>query len=320
MIPAVPLFAQQEGDLLQVRAGAYVPAGLTLRGAYTFTAPQAFSVITASGAISAVGLSSSSGLTVSSGATAVQAITCTTVTASGSGVFGAAALLASERLRVAGGTMGTPGATDVLLAAGRVYAGDTSATSIQTAGGVTAAGNLSLTGAGSQLAVTARTTSADLTSQTTLNSTASLRIETSSGGLTGHAITLGAAGTGNGSWYIHGAVTGGTQYMTVGNANGTTFNKIWDGDQNGTGPRFYAGSGGSNAVQASVDSSGINLATGKVLRVNAVQVVAARNTGWTAQTAGASKADLGAAPTVGQLASFCRSLYDALATHGLIGT
>jgi hypothetical protein len=138
MIPAVPLFAQQEGDLLQVRAGAYVPAGLTLRGAYTFTAAQSFSVITASGAISAVGLSSSSGLTVSSGTTAVQALTCTTVTASGSGVFGAAALLASERLRVAGGTMGTPGATDVLLAAGRVYAGDTSATSIQTAGGITA--------------------------------------------------------------------------------------------------------------------------------------------------------------------------------------
>jgi hypothetical protein len=49
---------------------------------------------------------------------------------------GATALLASERLRVAGGTMGTPGATEVLVAAGKVYAGDTSATSIQTAGGI----------------------------------------------------------------------------------------------------------------------------------------------------------------------------------------
>jgi len=64
----------------------------------------------------------------------------------GSGVFGATAFLATERLRVAGGTMGTPGATDVLVAAGRVYAGDTSNASIQTAGGFTAAGNSQLNG------------------------------------------------------------------------------------------------------------------------------------------------------------------------------
>jgi hypothetical protein len=86
------------------------------------------------------------GLTVSSGTTAVQALTATTITASGlvassaSGAFGATALLASERLRVAGGTMGTPGATDVLVAAGKVSVGGTSATSIQTAGGITAGG------------------------------------------------------------------------------------------------------------------------------------------------------------------------------------
>lgn len=53
----------------------------------------------------------------------------TTLAASGlvattaSGAFGASALLASERVRVAGGTMGTPGSTDVLIADGRISTG-----------------------------------------------------------------------------------------------------------------------------------------------------------------------------------------------------
>lgn len=81
-----------------------------------------------------------------------QAVSCITLTASGSGVLGATALLASERLRVAGGTMGTPGATDVLVAAGKLSCGDTSAASIQTAGGVscatlTASDNINMAGA-----------------------------------------------------------------------------------------------------------------------------------------------------------------------------
>ena len=136
------------------------------------------------------------GVTVSAGTTSLQAVTCTTLTASGtinnrtfeagsdsatvairsastqtflqyrtsagvslgytgfgsvadlfvvlsaaggstaSMALGATVLLGSERLRVAGGTMGTPGVTDVLVAAGKLYAGDTSATSIQTAGGI----------------------------------------------------------------------------------------------------------------------------------------------------------------------------------------
>ena len=56
---------------------------------------------------------------------------------SGGIAIGSSSLLGSERLRVSAGTMGTPGATDVIVAEGKVYAGDTSATSIQTAGGVT---------------------------------------------------------------------------------------------------------------------------------------------------------------------------------------
>lgn len=75
----------------------------------------------------------------------------------------------------------------------------------------------------------------------------------------------------------------------------------------------------ASTSQFSVTKSGeVNALT--EYRIAGTKVVAARNTGWTAQTAGASKADLGAAPTVGALASFCRSLYDALSGHGLIGT
>jgi hypothetical protein len=56
------------------------------------------------------------------------------------------------------------------------------------------------------------------------------------------------------------------------------------------------------------------------LTIGGNQVVGARSTGWVAQTATPSKADLGATPTVGQLASFCVALKDALVAHGLIGT
>lgn len=76
--------------------------------------------------------------------------------------------------------------------------------------------------------------------------------------------------------------------------------------------------GGSTTRQT--DFTGhVNIASGKTLKVNGTQVVAARRTGWTAQTATASRADLGASPTVGALASFCRAMYDDLAAHGLVG-
>lgn len=57
-----------------------------------------------------------------------------------------------------------------------------------------------------------------------------------------------------------------------------------------------------------------------VYKVDGVQVVSNQRTGWTDQTAAASRADLGATPTVGALASFCRALYDDLKAHGLIST
>ncbi len=54
-------------------------------------------------------------------------------------------------------------------------------------------------------------------------------------------------------------------------------------------------------------------------QVGSIQVVAARSTGWATQTAAAAKIDLGATPTVGQLASYISALNAALITHGLIG-
>lgn len=74
------------------------------------------------------------------------------------------------------------------------------------------------------------------------------------------------------------------------------------------------------ATIASIIGSGINLASGKVIQVNGTQVLAARNTGWAAQTASPSKADLGASPTVGALASWASAMDAALKAHGIIGT
>jgi hypothetical protein len=94
--------------------------------------------------------------------------------------------------------------------------------------------------------------------------------------------------------------------------------------QVGTGSIFLKTNSGTTAV--TIDSSqntdhagNCGVASGKVYKVNGTQVVSSRRTGWTAQTATASRTDLGASPTVGAIASFLRALYDDLAAHGLIG-
>jgi hypothetical protein len=74
------------------------------------------------------------------------AISCTTLTASGSGALGATALLGSERLRVAGGTMGTPGVTDVLVAGGAIKCGATTASDSTATGALTVAGGVGVAG------------------------------------------------------------------------------------------------------------------------------------------------------------------------------
>lgn len=74
--------------------------------------------------------------------------------------------------------------------------------------------------------------------------------------------------------------------------------------------------------QVEFDLNGINLLTGKVLRVNATQVVGARQTGWVAMTGTANTNtvyDTGTV-TLAQLAGRVMAIQAALTTHGLIGT
>lgn len=89
---------------------------------------------------------------------------------------------------------------------------------------------------------------------------------------------------------------------------------------------FYTtpASSSTPALQLSIDQTGLATFTGSVVaatyKVGANQVVGARNAGWTAQTATASKADLGASPTVGALAQWASAIDALLRTsHGLIG-
>jgi hypothetical protein len=74
---------------------------------------------------------------------------------------------------------------------------------------------------------------------------------------------------------------------------------------------------GGTLTAAAIDASG-NVNTDNHYSVDGTQVVGNRNTGWTTQSASSSKADLGASPTVGALASWARAIQDMLATHGLL--
>jgi hypothetical protein len=108
----------------------------------------------------------------------------------------------------------------------------------------------------------------------------------------------------------------GTGILT--SATASTFGLRSNGDM------MFSTNGGYVAItidtSQNTDHAGnCGVASGKVYKVNGTQVVSARRTGWTAQTATASRADLGASPTVGAIASFLRALYDDLAAHGLIG-
>ena len=67
-------------------------------------------------------------------------------------------------------------------------------------------------------------------------------------------------------------------------------------------------------------SGNLSLATGKAYKINNVQVVAARKTGWTAPTGTASRATFAPATvTLVQLAQTLKALVDDLTSHGLIG-
>lgn len=115
-----------------------------------------------------------------------------------------------------------------------------------------------------------------------------------------HSIGVGS----NETWITTNNVTGGTvSFYGVG---ATNFEKI---------AQIFA----SSSTNCVFDLTGAGANT--QYRINGTKVVGPRRTGWTAQTATASRADLGANPTTAQLASFCKALYDDLASavgHGLI--
>jgi hypothetical protein len=77
-----------------------------------------------------------------------------------------------------------------------------------------------------------------------------------------------------------------------------------------------------NATFASIDTNGINLGSGRVLKVNGTQVVGPRDTGWAAMTGSADEGTTYDTSTVTlpQLAGRVMALQAALTTHGLIGT
>lgn len=115
-----------------------------------------------------------------------------------------------------------------------------------------------------------------------------------------HSIGVGP----NETWITTNNVTGGI--VSFYGQGATNFEKI---------AQIFA----SSSTNCVFDLTGAG--TSSQYRINGTKVVGPRRTGWTAQTATASRADLGANPTTGQLASFCRALYDDLASavgHGLI--
>lgn len=77
----------------------------------------------------------------------------------------------------------------------------------------------------------------------------------------------------------------------------------------------------TQARLVTVTQFGLNIDVGKIFSVNNVQVVAGRDTGWTAMTGTPDKATAFATSTVtlAQLAGRVMSLQTALTTHGLIG-
>lgn len=67
-------------------------------------------------------------------------------------------------------------------------------------------------------------------------------------------------------------------------------------------------------------SGNMNVVAGKVYKVNNVQVVAARRTGWEAATGTTTRTTFATGSvTVSQLAERVKALLDDLTTHGLIG-
>jgi hypothetical protein len=77
----------------------------------------------------------------------------------------------------------------------------------------------------------------------------------------------------------------------------------------------------NNSAELIHTNGSINVASGKVYQVNGVQVLSARDTGWTAMTGTPDKATSYATSTVtlAQLAGRVMAMQTALTTHGILG-
>lgn len=81
----------------------------------------------------------------------------------------------------------------------------------------------------------------------------------------------------------------------------------------------YRTAGGTQV--AAFTSAGVDLASGKVFKVNGTQVVSSRVTGWTAATGTATRSTFATGSvTLPVLAEHVKALIDDLVAHGLIGT
>jgi hypothetical protein len=133
-----------------------------------------------------------------------------------------------------------------------------------------------------------------------------------------------SAGRSLGSRIILSAQSAGAQFydFAIG-GSGTASVGVWFTST--TSFSFWSNNSSSNTSNNVLNITGagilnLPLAAGRY-QIQGAQVVGPRRTGWTAQTATASRADLGANPSTAALASFCRALYDDLASlvgHGLI--
>lgn len=107
--------------------------------------------------------------------------------------------------------------------------------------------------------------------------------------------------------------------------------ELWSGTARGCKVLFYTTPNTTTALtlaltinhNADLDSAGnMNVASGKVYKVNGTQVVGPRDTGWTAMTGtpDESTAYATGSVTLPQLAGRVMALQAALTTHGLLGT
>lgn len=115
---------------------------------------------------------------------------------------------------------------------------------------------------------------------------------------------------------VNGAQIGGlVDFASISRAGGANDNLAFSNP--GTGAIIFSQAG---AETARFDTTGLNLATGKTIRVNSVQVLGARRTGWQVPSGTFSKSTFSTSTvTVTQLAERVKALIDDLLFHGIIG-